>query len=129
MAIKVNKRNNRQLKSRPMKSIVNSVLLSSVLLIGGCTITDITSSTSGSLDTVTPDVSLNRFIDVRFASIQKEAAQGQGENLNALAELMGKDDKVAFSYWMNANYDELFTNLKRPSQLISRIETQGKDLI
>ncbi len=127
--MKVNKRNNRQLKSRPIKSIVNGVLLSSVLLIGGCTITDITSSTSGSLDTVTPDVSLNRFIDVRFASIQKEAAQGEGENLNALAELMGKDDKVAFSYWMNANYDELFTNLKQPSQLISRIETQGKDLI
>ncbi len=127
--MKVNNRNNRQLKSRPIKSIVNGVLLSSVLLIGGCTITDITSSTSGSLDTVTPDVSLNRFIDVRFASIQKEAAQGEGENLNALAELMGKDDKVAFSYWMNANYDELFTNLKQPSQLISRIETQGKDLI
>jgi len=124
MAMKVNKRNNRQLKL-----IINGVLLSSVLLIGGCTITDITSSTSGSLDTVTPDVSLNRFIDVRFASIQKEAAQGQGENLNALAELMGKDDKVAFSYWMNANYDELFTNLEQPSQLISRIETQGKDLI
>ena len=122
--MKVNKRNNRQLKL-----IINGVLLSSVLLIGGCTITDITSSTSGSLDTVTPDVSLNRFIDVRFASIQKEAAQGQGENLNALAELMGKDDKVAFSYWMNANYDELFTNLEQPSQLISRIETQGKDLI
>jgi len=127
--MKVNNRNNRQLKSRPIKSIVNGVLLSSVLLIGGCTITDITSSTSGSLDTVTPDVSLNRFIDVRFASIQKEAAQGEGENLNALAELMGKDDKVAFSYWMNANYDDLFTNLKQPSQLISRIETQGKDLI
>ena len=117
-------------KSESLKSVVNCVLLSSALILGGCTITDITSSTSGSLDAVTPDMSsLNNFVDVRFASIQKEAAQGEGENLNALAELMGKEDKVAFSYWMNANYDDLFTNLKQPSQLISRIETQGKNLI
>jgi len=115
--------------NRQVKLILNGVLLSSALILGGCSITDVTSSTSGTLDTVTPDISLNRFVDVRLASIQKEAAQGEGENLNALAELMGKNDKQAFSSWMNTNYDELFTNLKQPSQLISRIETQGKDLI
>ena len=87
-------------------------MLGSALIIGGCSITDVTSSTSGTLDTVTPDVTLNRFVDVRMASIQSEAAQGEGENLNALAELMGKQDKKAFSSWMSANYDELFTDLK-----------------
>jgi len=112
-----------------VKFILNGVVLSSALIMGACSITDVTSSTSGTLDTVTPDVTLNRFVDVRMASIQNEAAQGEGENLNALAELLGKQDKKAFSSWMNANYDELFTDLKQPSQLISRIETQGKGLI
>ncbi len=109
--------------------ILKGVLFSGVLLLGACSLTEVTSTTSGAVDAVTPDVTLNRFVDVRLASIQKEAAQGEGENLDALAELMGKKDKQAFSSWMNANYDELFNNLKQPSQLISRIESQGKDLI
>lgn len=100
-----------------------------MLVVSGCTITDVTSSTSGTLDTVTPDVTLNRFVDVRLASIQKEASQGEGENLEALAELMGKKDKQAFSSWVHTNYDVLFDNLETSSQLISRIENQGNDLI
>ncbi len=111
------------------KATIGSAVIAATLLIGGCTITDITSSTSGTLDTVTPDITLNQFVDVRIASIQKEAAQGKGENLDALADLMGKADKPAFASWMNANYDELFSNLEEPTQLISRIETQSLDLM
>ncbi len=110
-------------------NVITGVVLTTAILLSGCTITEITSSTSGTLDTVTPDITLNRFVDVRLASIQKEAAQGEGENLNALAELMGKKDKQAFSSWVHANYDELFSNLEKPSQLITRIETGGNDLI
>lgn len=66
------------------------------MVLSGCTITDVTSNISGSLDTVTPDVTLNRFVDIRMASIQKEAAQGEGENLDALADLMGKKDNRRF---------------------------------
>ena len=112
-----------------LKTLSSVILLTLALVLGGCTITDVTSSTSGTLDAVTPDVTLNRFVDVRLASIQKEAAQGQGENLDALAELMGKKDKQAFSSWMHTNYDELFSNLEKPTQLISRIETANHDLI
>ena len=104
----------------------SGIILSTAMLLGGCTITDVTSSTSGSLDAVTPDVTLNRFVDVRLASIQKEAAQGEGENLNALADLMGKKDKRAFSSWMHTNYDVLFNNLEKPSQLVSRINDQTR---
>jgi hypothetical protein len=110
-------------------SSLTAAILTMTLASGGCTITDVTSSTSGTLDTVTPDVTLNRFVDVRLASIQKEAAQGNGENLDALAELMGKKDKQAFTSWMHTNYDELFSNLEKPSQLISRIEKRGNGLI
>ncbi|MDH5612575.1 MAG: DUF3015 domain-containing protein [Gammaproteobacteria bacterium] len=103
--------------------IISSVLVTGMLLtIAGCTTTDITSSTSSTVDTVTPDVTLNRFVDVRIASIKKEAAAGQGENLDALAQLMGKQDKQAFSGWMQVNYDVLFNNLEQPKELISRIE-------
>jgi len=109
--------------------VITGTLLTTVILLSGCTITDVTSSTSGTLDTVTPDITLNRFVDVRLASIQKEAAQGEGENLDALAELMGKKDKQAFSSWMHENYDELFSNLEKSSQLISRMETHGSNLI
>lgn len=105
------------------------LILTTSLLLTACSITEVTSSTSGTLDTVTPDVTLNRFVDVRLASIQKEAAQGEGENLDALAELMGKKDKPAFSLWMHANYDVLFNNLEQPSQLVSRIETRGESLL
>ena len=61
-----------------------------------------------------------------MATIQKEAALGEGENLDALAELMGKKDKQAFSSWMYENYDVLFTNLEKPSQLVSRINDQTR---
>lgn len=110
------------------KNILSSVILSVVMVLAGCTITDVTSGASGSLDTATPDVTLNRFVEVRLASIQKEAAQGKGENLDALAELMGKTDKQAFSSWMHVNYNVLFSELEKPSQLISRIETRGRTL-
>jgi len=108
---------------------IASTFLASVIVLSGCSITDVTSTTSGSLDAVTPDVTLNRFVDVRIASIQKEAAQGEGENLNALAELMGKTDKQAFSQWIQSNYDELFTELSEPQELITRIKTTEKHII
>jgi hypothetical protein len=99
------------------------ILATSAIMLGGCTITDITSSTSGTLDTVTPDISLNHFVDTRITSIQQEAASGEGENLDALAHLLGRPDKAQFSGWMQVHYDELFDGLAQPSELISRIES------
>jgi len=100
------------------------VLAASILAsVSACSITDTTSTTSGSIDTVTPDVSLNRFVDVRIASIRQEAAAGEGENLDALAKLMGRTDTDAFSGWMQAHYDELFVGLGQPAELISRIQS------
>jgi hypothetical protein len=69
------------------------------------------------------DVTLNNFVNVRIASLKKEAAVGEGENIEALAQLMGREDKKAFSSWLQVNYDDLFNNLKEPSELISRINT------
>lgn len=109
-----------------LKTFLSVVTLGLAVSLASCSITEVTSSTSGTVDAVTPDVTLNEFVNVRFASIQKEAARGQGENLDALAELMGRVDKPEFSEWMRSNYNELFTNLGQPSELISRIESVKK---
>lgn len=109
--------------------VLTSALLVSGLQLTGCATTDGLSTTSGVVDAVTPDITLNNFVDVRLASIQQDAAQGEGENLEALADLMGKKDKQAFSHWMQANYDTLFTDLKQPAELISRIEASSADVM
>lgn len=106
------------------KLSLNASLLASMLLAtSGCTVTEVTSSTSSTLDAVTPDITLNHFVDVRLASIRKEAAQGEGENLDALAHLMGRQDTSTFSGWMQDHYDELFSGVHQANELISRIET------
>lgn len=109
--------------------VLTSALLVSSLQLVGCATTDGLSTTSGVVDAVTPDITLNNFVDVRLASIQQDAAQGKGENLEALADLMGKKDKQAFSHWMQANYGTLFTDLKKPAELISRIEASSVDVM
>ena len=108
--------------SKTLTQLSASILATAAISLGGCTITDITSSTSGTLDAVTPDITLNRFVDTRIASIQQEAAGGNGENLDALAHLLGRPDSAEFSGWMQTHYDELFTGLSQPGELISRIE-------
>ena len=105
------------------KHLVSLLFAGSLLSLSACTTTDFLSSTSSTLDSVTPDLSLNKFVNVRIASLKKEAAAGEGENIEALAQLMGKEDKKAFSSWLQVNYDELFNELQQPSELISRINT------
>ena len=105
------------------KHLVSLLFAGSLLSLTACTTTDFISSTSSTLATVTPDISLNKFVNVRIATLKKEAAAGEGENLEALAQLMGKQDKKAFSSWLQVNYDELFTELQQPSELISRIQS------
>lgn len=106
------------MKEKHIKTVLVAAMLASMQ---ACTITDTTSTTSGSVDAVTPDISLNRFVDVRIASIRKEAATGQGENLVVLAKLMNRTDTDAFASLMHEHYDELFNNLQQPIELISRI--------
>jgi len=112
------------MKSRAKATQFSSaVVAAGALLLSGCTITDFTSSTSDTLDAVTPDVTLNRFVDTRIAAIQQEAANGAGENLNALAYMLGKENRAEFAGWMQVHYDELFTGLSQPTELLSRIES------
>ena len=95
------------------------------MVLSGCKITDDTSS-SGSQGTVAPDVTVSRFVDIRMASIQKEATQGEGENLDALADLMGKKDEQAFYPGCMKIMMSCFSDLEKPSQLLPRINDQSR---
>ncbi|MCW8955508.1 MAG: DUF3015 domain-containing protein [Gammaproteobacteria bacterium] len=107
-----------------MKQHFKTILFAGLVSgLSACTaITDVTSSVSSTLDAVTPDITLNNFIDKRFEAIRKDAASGGGENIDALAELMGKRDSAKFAAFMQQNYDQLFSNVSRSSELIARIE-------
>ncbi len=50
------------------------------------------------------------FINVNLATLQREAAQGQGDHLDALAEVFGCEDKASFSGLSKDNYDGIYNS-------------------
>lgn len=110
-----------------MKTITKALLTTSVLFsISACTaFTDISSSTSSTVDAVTPDVTVNEFVNKRYVAIRQDAANGGGENIDALAQLMGKKDKQAFAKLMQSNFDSIFTDVHKPSEILARIEANA----
>jgi len=110
-----------------MKTFTKALVITSFLFsISACTaFTDITSSTSSTLDAVTPDVTLNEFVNKRYVAIRHDAANGGGENIDALAQLMGKEDTRAFAKLMKLNFDSIFTNVEQPAEILARIEASS----
>lgn len=105
------------------KTLKLLALAAVVSTMTACTaITDITSSTSSTLDAATPDVTLNNFINTRYTAIQQDAARGQGENIDALAQLMGAQDSKQLASWMQSNYDNLFSQGQSPAELMAKLE-------
>jgi len=111
-----------------MKKITRLLALSALAAsMTACTgITDVTSSTSSTVDTVTPDVTLNEFVTKRYVAIRNEAAKGSGENLNALAQLMGKKDSHEFAKNIKTNFDYIFADVKTPIDIIAKIEAHSE---
>lgn len=106
-----------------MNTLSKLALLSALLVsLSACGITDITSSTSSTLDAVTPDVTANDFVNKRYLAIRSEAARGEGENLEALAQLMGHPDSQLFSQTLKANFEQIFSQVTDPQEIIARIE-------
>lgn len=62
------------------------------------------------------------YVASQMPMIRREAAAGGGENIRALAMLMGEPDAQAFGEWMQDNYARLFTNLDKPEKLVARID-------
>ena len=97
-----------------MKTMIKLVSTAALLVsVSACTaITDFTSSTSSTLDAV----------NKRYVAIRHDAANGGGEHITALAQLMGKQDTRDFARLMQANFDSIFTDVDQPAEIIARIE-------
>jgi len=108
-------------------NILSKLILLAVLLvsISACAITEITSSTSSTLDAVTPDISANDFVNKRYLAIRSEAARGEGENLEALAQLLGYPDSREFSQNLKANFEQIFSQVTDSQEIIARIEASS----
>ena len=109
-----------------MKKVTKILVVSSILVnLSACAVfTEVSSSTSSTSDAVTPDVTLNEFVNKRYVAIRHDAANGGGENLDALAQLLGEKDKNAFADRMQTNFDSIFKNIDQPSEILARIESQ-----
>lgn len=61
---------------------------------------------------------VSRFVDEHLEQIAADAAQGQGESLDALAELIGvaDKDKDIFASSLQANFDSIFASSQTTSQ-------------
>lgn len=113
-----------------MKTMIKFISVAAITAsLSACTlVTEFTSSTSSTLDTVTPDITLNEFVNKRYVAIRNDAANGGGENLDALAQLMGKSDSSQLSQYMKTNFATIFTNVQQPSDILERIETSSNTL-
>ena len=67
------------------------------------------------------------FVENQHLALQREAAAGGGEHIDALARLMAdagpqNTQSAELGAWMQANYAELFSAGTSADQLVSRIE-------
>lgn len=90
----------------------------------------ISAITSGTLNCVDPSMrnAANEqevFVTVNLASLQKEAAQGQGEHLDALAEIFGCQDKEGFAHMSQSRYETIFAN-EKPAQVLHNYKSEIK---
>lgn len=57
------------------------------------------------------------FIDVNLATLQAEAARGSGNHLDALAEVLGCEDKAGFNTLSKEKFDGIFSTQEPKSVL------------
>lgn len=113
-------------------------------LLGGCSlistttdttaaiaegITDATAATADATTGVTDAGAHNYkqaalFVKSQLAYLRRDAAAGQGENLNAFASLMGEANSPDFNQWMQSNYEHVFGPARSSEELVSYIATQ-----
>src|SRR5882672_4262304 len=112
------------MKTTTIAVCLGVILLGVGTLLTGCTTMDIlqsaTNTVTGFLSSTSPDSKKSAFVNDRFKAIRAEAARGQGENVEALAAMLGEPDRKEFARWMQTNYTPLFTDLKTPDELLAR---------
>jgi hypothetical protein len=85
---------------------------------------DAGSSASSSTDGEDESASLRtrHYVRTQLDWIEREAAGGEGEHIEALAVLLGETDPAAFASWAQRHHGQLFSDLREPEELIARID-------
>ncbi|MES1941678.1 hypothetical protein T5B8_15640 [Salinisphaera sp. T5B8] len=81
---------------------------------------NVTTDTANDVDART-HAARREFVGSQMAMIKREAARGQGENLETLAYMMQADDAQAFEQQVQANYQTLFATDADADQWLSRL--------
>ena len=81
---------------------------------------NVTTDTANDVDART-HAARREFVGSQMAMIKREAARGQGENLETLAYMMQADDTQAFEQQVQANYQTLFATDADADQWLSRL--------
>ncbi|MGB7757199.1 MAG: DUF3015 family protein [Salinisphaera sp.] len=63
------------------------------------------------------------FAHSQRVALRREAASGGGENVNALADLLGAADGQTFGEWMQRHYAALYPDHPAQANLVDRIVT------
>ncbi len=66
-----------------------------------------------------------QYLETQWAFLSEEASQGQGNNLIALAQMMGcnKERQGQFASFLRQNYFSLFNNTETTSNFLLELET------
>lgn len=70
---------------------------------------DVASTASGSTGGNESSAATLAYLNSDLDWVKRDAAQGQGEHIDALASLLGETDKAAFANWAQANYAQIFS--------------------
>lgn len=81
---------------------------------------NVTTNTANDVDART-HAARREFVGSQMAMIKREAARGQGENLEALAYMMHAEDTQAFENQVQASYQSLFASDADAEQWLTRL--------
>lgn len=81
---------------------------------------NVTTDTANDVDART-HAARREFVGSQMALLQREAARGQGEHLEALAYMMHADDTAAFEQTVQNNYQALFSDDADADQWLTRL--------
>ncbi|MGE4132657.1 MAG: DUF3015 family protein [Bdellovibrionales bacterium] len=97
-------------------------------LVFGVQISAITTGTSNCVEAPGMKHAQNEqevFVNVNLASLQKEAAQGQGRHLDTLAEIFGCENKASFAQLSQNRYEAIFSK-EEASSVVEQFKTEIK---
>ncbi len=111
---KVNKQTGCGLGAIIIKDDSTAIMLALQATTNGISFNQTFGITSGTLGCKKTKLVMNEraaeFVAANMDTLAKEIAMGQGESVDALAELLGVEDKEAFATALQANYNKIYAS-------------------